>query len=268
VPQPSIVHREVPSRPRLVLAQPHELMLEALESLLETSGITVVARCTCGDELERCVRMHAPDVVLVDAELVPARQLADVIRGVWRARAGGRLVLLAPGLDPALARETLALEVDGVLLKSASGDDVSAGLRRIAAGDAVYPAGWLASARRAPDAGCDTALSDRQLEVLELLAEGLPNETIAERLFISKNTVKFHVAAIYQRLGVRNRVEAARALGRRKPQAEVEGLAHPSGWSDRPAVTVRPIRQGYTANRSPARGPTTRRAVSPPPPRP
>ena len=56
-------------------------------------------------------------------------------------------------------------------------------------------------------------LSSRQLEVLHLLAQGLPNELIAERLFISRNTVKFHVAAIYQRLGVTNRVQAAQALG-------------------------------------------------------
>jgi DNA-binding NarL/FixJ family response regulator len=55
-------------------------------------------------------------------------------------------------------------------------------------------------------------LSERQREVLELMALGLPNELIAERLFISKNTVKFHVAAIYARLGVHNRVEAAHAL--------------------------------------------------------
>ena len=86
-----------------------------------------------------------------------------------------------------------------------------AALARIAAGDAVFPAGWLSAARRAGDAP-EAALSPRQLEVLELLAEGLPNDVIAKRLFISRNTVKFHVAAIYQRLGVSNRVQAAHAL--------------------------------------------------------
>ena len=59
----------------------------------------------------------------------------------------------------------------------------------------MFPAGWLAAAHRAADP-CD-GLSGRQLEVLELLGQGLPNATIAKRLFISKNTVKFHVAAIY-----------------------------------------------------------------------
>ena len=98
-----------------------------------------------------------------------------------------------------------------MLLKCASSCDVVAGLSRILAGDTVFPAGWLAAANRAGEGGTCT-LSERQLEVLELLALGLPNELIAKRLFISKNTVKFHVAAVYARLGVHNRVEAAHAL--------------------------------------------------------
>ena len=75
----------------------------------------------------------------------------------------------------------------------------------------MFPAGWLAAARRS-DGSVRRALSERQVEVLELSGRGLPNATIAKRLFISQNTVKFHVAAIYQRLGVSNRVEAAQAL--------------------------------------------------------
>jgi DNA-binding NarL/FixJ family response regulator len=95
-----------------------------------------------------------------------------------------------------------------VVLKSAASEDVVAALQRIVAGDAVFPVGWLPAAV----APAEQQLSERHREVLELLAQGLPNELIAERLFISKNTVKFHVAAIYQRLGVCNRVQAARAL--------------------------------------------------------
>jgi DNA-binding NarL/FixJ family response regulator len=120
-------------------------------------------------------------------------------------------VLLACAVEPGLARETLALDVDGVVLKCASSIDVVAALRRVEAGDVVFPAGWIAAARRAADPLLET-LSARQVEVLVLLAEGLPNEAIAARLFISRNTVKFHVAAIYQRLGVSNRVQAAQAL--------------------------------------------------------
>jgi DNA-binding NarL/FixJ family response regulator len=196
---------------RVVLAGPHELVLEALEHLLERSGLDVVGRCARPADLDRCLASYAPDVALVDADFADVGDVPALIEEVRRGLGSGLLVLLAPHLDPALARDSLALEVDGVLLKCASSSDVVAGLLRILAGDTVFPAGWLAAAHRAVEPGLD-ALSERQREVLELLAQGLPNELIAKRLFISRNTVKFHVAAIYERLGVHNRVQAAHAL--------------------------------------------------------
>jgi DNA-binding NarL/FixJ family response regulator len=196
---------------RVVLAGPHELVLEGLERLLEQSGLDVVARCARTADLHRCLVSYAPDVAIVDAEFADDGDVRTLIEGVRRGLDAVRLVLLARRVDPALARDSLALEVDGVLLKCAPSCDVVACLSRILAGDTVFPAGWLAAARRA-DGGEPDTLSERQREVLELLALGLPNELIAERLFISKNTVKFHVAAIYARLGVHNRVEAAHAL--------------------------------------------------------
>jgi DNA-binding NarL/FixJ family response regulator len=136
--------------------------------------------------------------------------IAALIRAARRGLGDGRLVLLVPKVEPGLARDVLALEVDGVLLKSACCDSVVSALERIAAGDAIFPAGWLAAAHRA-EQPCD-GLSERQREVLELMGQGLSNAAIAERLFISQNTVKFHVAAIYQRLGVSNRVQATHAF--------------------------------------------------------
>jgi DNA-binding NarL/FixJ family response regulator len=194
-------------RARLVLALPHELMLDALSGLLSAAGMHVVGRCSRAEQLERCVRDHAADLALLDADLAPDG-FRDLVRAAEAALPGVRTVLLAPAVEPALAREAFASEVDGVLLKSATTQDFVDGLRRVAAGDAVFPSGWLAAAR----APARETLSERQREVLELIAQGLPNEVIAERLFISKNTVKFHVAAIYQRLGVSNRVQAAHAL--------------------------------------------------------
>jgi DNA-binding NarL/FixJ family response regulator len=195
---------------RLALALTEVLMLEALERLLASTGVNVIACCTCITDLERCLRAHAPEIALVDTDL--AVDVGDLVAAARRGIGDGKLVLLAPKLDDALAHESLELAVDGVVLKCAAAADVVASLERIAAGDAVFPGGWMSAARRVGGAP-DELLSPRQLEVLELLAEGLPNDVIAQRLFISRNTVKFHVAAIYQRLGVSNRVQAAHALG-------------------------------------------------------
>ena len=195
------------SRITLVLAQPHELVLDAFSRLLEQAGFDVVCCCTTPECLARCTPIHRPELALVDDALGVHEVTATVRAAFPEVKV---VVLASSGLDPELARETLALEVDGVLLKSASCDDVAAGLRRVAAGDAVFPCGWLAAAHRAERDSALAPLSVRQRQVLELLAEGLPNEAIAGRLYISRNTVKFHVAAIYERLGVGNRVEAAR----------------------------------------------------------
>jgi DNA-binding NarL/FixJ family response regulator len=188
------------------VAQRHTLLRDALVDLLRRCGLHVVGSCGCPATLDRCLRAHEPDVALIDADL---GELVEMVRAARSAAPAVRLVFLVPEIDPGLARTALTAEVDGVLLKSATSEDVVAALRRIIAGDAVFPAGWLAAARRP---AARDGLSERQLEVLELLAQGLPNGTIAERLFISKNTVKFHIAAIYERLGVSNRVEAAATL--------------------------------------------------------
>jgi DNA-binding NarL/FixJ family response regulator len=209
VPQLVSAAAEADVAPRLVIAQPAGVVREALEALLDASGFKVLARCTRADELGPCMSAHAPDIALIDAELADG-DVSELLAQASCGLSDCRVVLLAPRVDPWLAQQTLDGAVDGVVLKCASAYDVLGALRRIAAGDAVFPAGWLAAARRA--AANDHTLSPRQLEVLELLAQGMPNEVIAQRLFISKNTVKFHVAAIYRRLGVSNRVQAAHAL--------------------------------------------------------
>jgi DNA-binding NarL/FixJ family response regulator len=196
---------------RPVIAKRHELLCDALARLLQTAGFDVAGRCARADELEPCLGALTPDLTLVDADLACDADVGALLRSASRAVPAGRFVLLADGVEPRLARQTLDVEVDGVVLKCASSHDVVAALRRVHAGDTVFPAGWIAAARRAGDSLLD-ALSARQVEVLALLAQGLSNEAIAERLFISRNTVKFHVAAIYQRLGVRNRVQAVHAL--------------------------------------------------------
>jgi DNA-binding NarL/FixJ family response regulator len=204
------VHEVAASRrdpPRIVIGQPYTLVLEALARLLDAAGLNVVARCDCTADLEACMRRHAPDVALVDPLLAADGDIVALVRSARRGLGGGRLVLLVPEVAPALAREALALEIDGVLLKSARSDSVVAGLERLAAGDAVFPAGWLAAAHRAvePCAG----LSERQREVLELLGQGLSNATIAERLFISRRTAEHHVQHVYTKIGVSTRAGAA-----------------------------------------------------------
>lgn len=199
------------------------LLLTALAGLLERIGLEVRCTATTPAALERGLRRHAPDLVLVDAALGNGGDPLDFVDGLHGAAPGSGIVVLVEELTPALAHAALDREVAGVVLGSALTDDLATSLEQVAAGHAVFPAGWLAAVHRAEDESMAQRLSSRQLEVLELLAAGLDNGRIAQRLHISRNTVKFHVRVIYERLGVTNRVEAARALGE-----ERAGLAVPA----------------------------------------
>lgn len=189
------------------------LLLTALVRLLEESGLDVRGKATSAPALERVVRRDCPDVILVDSTLGNGGPPLSFVEELQRASSSSALVVLVDELTPALARAALEHEVAGVVLGSSSAEDIARSLEQVAAGHSVFPAGWLAAVHRAEGESLFAVLSERQLEVLELIAAGLDNARIAQRLHISRNTVKFHVRVIYERLGVSNRVEAARALG-------------------------------------------------------
>ena len=156
--------------------------------------------------------VKAPDVVLVGVPSPPDQALAMVL-AVHERSPEVPIVLLADALDRELVSFVVDHRLNGLLLTDCSGADLAACLRQVSKGIDVLPAGWHVLA--APTHGDPLrGLSARQLDVLELLAEGLSYEEIAAKLFISANTVKFHVRGIFLRLGVRNRTAAARVVAR------------------------------------------------------
>ena len=135
----------------------------------------------------------------------------EFVRLLRAGAEGAEVVILADRPEPDHLKLVLEERLNGLLLTEAHVQDFAASLVQVACGHAVLPAAWqemLGSELEDPL----NALSDRQMEVLELLSEGCAYEEIAARLFISVNTVKFHVRSIFAQLGVRNRVAAARVL--------------------------------------------------------
>jgi NarL family two-component system response regulator LiaR len=152
-------------------------------------------------------------IVLIEAGPGAAEALADLARAL--PPHVPRRVLLARELDAELVGLALEHRVDGVVLAAYGGADVVAALRHIAGGHAVFPDGWQElMATHVPRASAIPELSERQRQVLDLLASGRRNDEIADELLLSPNTVKFHVRAIFSRLGVRNRAEASELLAR------------------------------------------------------
>lgn len=122
-------------------------------------------------------------------------------------RVRSKIVMLCREMDEEVVRCAMEYRVSGVVLKSFSTEDVKATIEYMANGRTVMPAGWqraIASPAQQP-----VGLSPRHRQILALIAQGRRNKQIANELELSPNTVKFHVRALYSRLGVRNRVEAA-----------------------------------------------------------
>jgi DNA-binding NarL/FixJ family response regulator len=199
---------------RVAVAQPKQLLAEAIGCAAEGAGLQVAATHHRVGGLVRALARDGIDVLIVDHAFLERTDPPVALADLREIAPGTRIVLLANDLTPDVARVAHEAEVEGLVLKTSSTEDLDTAVRHVAAGQGVFPAGFLATFRRAEEAAGDIPLSPRQLEVLELLAEGLTNEQIGRRLHLSANTVKFHVREIYDRLGAHNRIEAASALRR------------------------------------------------------
>jgi two-component system nitrate/nitrite response regulator NarP len=203
------------SRPvRVAVADGRRLIAEALAALIAAREGFAVTGAIAADSAIEAVLEQKPDIVVVGAgaDSRPAREL---VRGLRRGVPRVEIVIVADALEPALVSFVLDQGIGGLLLSDAAARDVVTCLDQVAHGRAVLPTGWQGALSADRNDPLDT-LSERQMEVLVLLADGCSYEEIGTRLFISLNTVKFHVRSIFLRLDVRNRMAAARLLAQRR----------------------------------------------------
>ena len=183
---------------------------EAVAWMLTSQGYELVAAFdTVAELMVELVTLHA-ELVLIDLDDRPIDWLA--IGRLRTMRPDLKLILITAGVTADAAEAIRANHLDGVIEKGESAAQARATLVHVRDGRRVFPAGWQDVARR-EHAGTD-GLSPRESAILELVASGLRNGEIAGHLMISQNTVKFHLRAVYARIGVRNRIEAAQAFGR------------------------------------------------------
>jgi DNA-binding NarL/FixJ family response regulator len=199
---------------RVVIADDQPMMRAGFKAVLEASGdIQVVAEAATGEEAVQAATAHAPDVVLMDIRM-PDMDGIEATRRLPRQRV---LILTTFGLDEYII-SALRAGASGFLLKDAPTHEVLAAVRAVAAGDAVLSAPITRQlldqvARRLPaavsqsSAALDT-LTEREQQVLRMLASGLSNAEIAQALVISDATVKSHVSRLLGKLGLRDRVQA------------------------------------------------------------
>jgi DNA-binding NarL/FixJ family response regulator len=199
---------------RVAVADRRRLIGEALAALIaDREGFTVTGAVSADDPAQ-AIGEQRPDVIVVSAG-ADSRAAMEMVRNLRRQAPGVKIVIVCDELDPALVSFVLDQGIGGLLLSDAEARDVAVCLDHVAHGRAVLPSGWQGALSADRNDPLD-ALSGRQMEVLLLLADGCSYEEIGARLFISLNTVKFHVRSIFSRLGVRNRMAAARLLARRQ----------------------------------------------------
>ena len=201
------------SQLRVVIADDQPLMRAGFKAVLEATGsIEVVAEASTGEEAVRAATAHAPDVVLMDIRM-PEMDGIEATRRLPRQRV---LILTTFGLDDYII-DALRAGASGFLLKDAPTHEVVAAVRAVAAGDAVLAPAVTRQlldqvGRRLPTAVSRTPLeaelTEREREVLSMLATGMSNSEISEALVLSEATVKTHVSNLLGKLGLRDRVQA------------------------------------------------------------
>ncbi|HSS04959.1 MAG TPA: response regulator transcription factor [Solirubrobacterales bacterium] len=194
----------------IVLADDHTLVRRALRMLLEEEqGFEVVAEADDADGAIRYLRGHKPDVLILDLNM-PGRPSLEAIPEMREASPQTRIVVLTMQKEPAFARQALQLGVLGYVLKEAADDELVQAVRSAAAGDTYLQPALGAKLAAEPEAAA-TDLSERETDVLRLIALGHTNAETAEKLYISVRTVETHRAHIQQKLGVSSRAELVRS---------------------------------------------------------
>ena len=203
---------------RVLLVDDHPLVRMAVRQALTTPGIEVTGEAASGEEALALAPRLRPDVILMDIAL-PGMNGIEVVRTLSPLLPGTRIVMLTVSTSDPDVLDAMQLGAAGFLTKDVAPDALVRAVRGAYAGDLVVPRqmaarlvrGLSERARQAPPVpGAEAGISEREAEVLRLLAEGYTDREIAEALTLSPRTVETHVSSLLRKLGVANRREAGR----------------------------------------------------------
>jgi two-component system nitrate/nitrite response regulator NarL len=198
---------------RLVIADDHAIVLKGLQALFGTEpDLAVVAGCTTGEQAIRAVLEHHPDVLVLDLRM-PGLDGLGVLRVLNEKGILPRTVLLAAEVDDDQMLEAVRLGVVAVVLKERAPHLLIECIRKVNAGERWFdgqPVGRALEAMLRRETGLRDlrqALTNRELDIVRMIALGLRNAEIAGRLCVSEGTVKSHLHHVYEKLGVNGRID-------------------------------------------------------------
>ena len=199
-----------------VVLDPHPIWLDAIEMVLERIGATVVLKTSSASDALAAIERSQPQLLILELDSAPGEPDGfEVMRRAKTLSPALRSIVLSAYHDTAHIDAALAAGAAAYVVKTAHPDDVASAVRQ-AFDHSVYlaggprPIGGAAAAAQAPAAESPAGLTRRELEILRLVAEGHSNSQLARMLWVTEQTVKFHLSNIYRKLGVSNRTEASR----------------------------------------------------------
>ena len=198
---------------RLVLVDDHPIVLQGLEQLFgRHDDFDVVCSCPDGTTALNAVGKHQPDVLVMDLRM-PGLSGLDVLRALSATQSRCRSILLTAIVSDSEVMEAVKLGVGGIVLKESSPDVLVDCVRRVYRGEQWIERETVTRAlqrvldREAAERDAGETLTPREIEIVRMVAQGLRNKVIAERLSISEGTVKVHLHNVYEKLGVDGRLE-------------------------------------------------------------
>ncbi|MGZ4190073.1 MAG: response regulator [Actinomycetota bacterium] len=194
---------------RVIVADDHAVVRSGLEKLLSTADdIEIVGTASNGEEAVALAGTQRPQVVLMDLSM-PVVDGAEATRRIVEQDPDARVVVLTSFADDRHIADALKAGAIGYVLKHAAPDELLGAIRAAAAGDAPLDPKAARVLLETKMKGSEQQLSDREQQVLRLVAAGLANKQIARRLGIAERTVKAHLTNIFASIGVTDRMQAA-----------------------------------------------------------
>ena len=216
---------------RVLVADDHSLFRDGIVSLLEAAGFQVIGQVGDGREAVEAARRLHPELVLMDLSM-PEMTGLEALRAIRTEMPDVQVVMLTVSDEDSDLFEAIRAGARGYLLKSLNADEFIELLEGLPRGDAAISRKTAtrliegyATLSRQQTKPSESLLTPREMELLQLIVDGMSNKAIAERLSLSENTIKYHIKNILQKLGVQNRTEAA-------TQALRTGLLSPTRQSD------------------------------------
>jgi DNA-binding NarL/FixJ family response regulator len=200
---------------RILLVDDHTILRDGLRNILELeSDLLVVGEAISGNEVLPKVNLLKPDIILMDINL-PGCNGIEVTTQIKKAGCVSKVLVLTMYSHDEYFMSAIRAGADGYLLKDSPSEIVVEAIRTVAKGESIIQPSltkkllaYYQERDTKSHSSEDDRLTDREKEILICLVEGLSNKEIADRLFISDNTVKIHVSNIYKKMNVRSRSQA------------------------------------------------------------